>query len=142
MNEQNNKCDYEDDFIFDLHNYEYKKMLEKADNVVLGFVAATGVTGAVPIPFSDAPLLVAEQVTMMLSINAIFKINVSKDALKSLVTAVLGVGGATFIGKTIVANVLKLIPAQGLLQVVQYLLLQQDLLLSLLARHILRYAKQ
>lgn len=113
MNEQNNKCDYEDDFMFDLQNFEYKQMLEKADNVVLGFVAATGATGAIPIPFADAPLLIAEQVTMMVSINAIFKFNVSKDALKSLVTAALGVGGATVIGKTIVANVLKLIPGAG-----------------------------
>lgn len=113
MNEQNNKCDYEDDFMSDLQNFEYKQMLEKADNVVLGFVAATGATGAIPIPFADAPLLIAEQVTMMVSINAIFKFNVSKDALKSLVTAAIGVGGATVIGKTIVANVLKLIPGAG-----------------------------
>ncbi len=113
MNEQNNKCDYEDDLMSDLQNFEYKQTLEKADNVVLGFVAATGATGAIPIPFADAPLLIAEQVTMMVSINAIFKINVSKDALKSLATAAIGVGGATVIGKSIVANVLKLIPGAG-----------------------------
>jgi len=38
---------------------------------------------------------------------------INKDALKSLLTAALGVGGATVIGKTIVANVLKLIPGAG-----------------------------
>ena len=113
MNEQNKKFEYEDDLMSDLQKFEYKQMLEKADNVVLGFVAVAGATGAIPIPFADAPLLIAAQVTMMVSINAIFKFNVSKDALKSLVTAAIGVGGATVIGKTIVANVLKLIPGAG-----------------------------
>ncbi len=97
----------------DLQGYEYKEMFEKADNVVLGFVAATGVTGAIPVPFADAPLLIVEQVAMMASINAIFKFNVSKDTLKSLATAAIGVGGATVIGKTIAANLLKLIPGAG-----------------------------
>lgn len=113
MNDQNNKCDYEDDFMSDLHGFEYTKMLEKADNVVLGFVAATSATGAIPIPFADAPLLIGEQVAMMGAINLIFKFNVSKDTLKSLATAAIGVGGATVIGKTIVANILKLIPGAG-----------------------------
>lgn len=105
--------DYEDDLIDDLQGYEYKQMLEKADNTVLGFVAATTATGAVPIPFADAPMLIAEQVAMMVAINTIFKLDISRDALKSLATAVLGVGGATLIGKTVAANLLKLIPVAG-----------------------------
>jgi uncharacterized protein (DUF697 family) len=113
MNEQNQSHDYEDDLMSDLQDFEYKKMLEKADNVVLGFVAATGATGAIPIPFADAPLLISEQVTMMIAINAVFEFNISKDALKSLATAAIGVGGATVIGKTIAANMLKLIPGAG-----------------------------
>ena len=79
MFEQNNKRDYEDDFVSDLQGYEYKEMLEKADNVVLGFVAATGATGVIPIPFADAPLLITEQVTMMVAINTIFKFNINTD---------------------------------------------------------------
>ena len=105
--------EYEDDYINDLQGYEYRKMLEKADNVVLGFVASTGATGAVPIPFADAPLLIAQQVAMMAAINAVFEFNVSKDALKSLATAAIGVGGATVIGKTLVSNALKFIPGVG-----------------------------
>ena len=104
---------YEDELIADLQGYEYKEMLEKADNVVLGFVAATGATGAIPIPFADAPLLIGEQVAMMAAINAVFKMDVGKDVLKSLATAAIGVGGATVLGKTIVSNVLKLIPGVG-----------------------------
>ena len=36
---------YEDDLFADLQDYDYKEMLEKADNIVLGFVAATSATG-------------------------------------------------------------------------------------------------
>jgi len=111
--ENNNNRDYEDDLMSDLQNFEYKEMLEKADNVVLGFTATTGATGAIPIPFADAPLLVLQQVAMMLAINDIFKFDISEDALKSLATAVIGVGGATVVGKTIVANALKFIPVAG-----------------------------
>lgn len=113
MKENNNIHDYEDDLLSELNDLEYTEMLEKADNVVLGFVAATGATGAIPIPFADAPLLVGEQVAMMVAINAIFKFDVSKDALKSLATAAIGVGGATVVGRTIVANALKFIPGVG-----------------------------
>lgn len=104
---------YEEEYLKDQQQYEYNKMLEKADNAVMTAVAATTATGAIPIPFADAPLLIGEQVAMMVAINAIFKIEVEKDALKSLVTATLGVGGATLLGKTIATNLIKLIPGAG-----------------------------
>lgn len=104
---------YEEEYLKDQQQYEYNKMLEKADSVVLTAVATTATTGAVPIPFADAPLLIGEQVAMMLAINNIFKIEIQKDALKSLITAVLGVGGATLLGKTVASNLLKFIPGAG-----------------------------
>jgi uncharacterized protein (DUF697 family) len=104
---------YEEEYLKDQQQYEYNKMLEKADNAVMAAVAATTATGAIPIPFADAPLLIGEQVAMMVAINTIFKIEVEKDALKSLVTAALGVGGATLLGKTIATNLIKLIPGAG-----------------------------
>lgn len=104
---------YEEEYLKDQQQYEYNKMLEKADNAVMTAVAATTATGAIPIPFADAPLLIGEQVAMMIAINAIFQIEVEKDALKSLVTAALGVGGATLLGKTIATNLIKLIPGAG-----------------------------
>ncbi|MDR1320703.1 MAG: DUF697 domain-containing protein [Gracilibacteraceae bacterium] len=97
----------------EMQDFEYKEMLKKADNVVLGFVAATGATGAIPIPFADAPLLIGEEVAMMIAINSVFQFNVSRDTLKSLATAAVGVGGATVIGRTVVANALKFIPGVG-----------------------------
>lgn len=113
MDERKTTYNYEDDLIIDLQEYEYKEMLEKADNVVLGFVAVASATGAIPIPIADAPMLIGEQVAMMAAINAVFEMNVSKDVLKSLATAAIGVGGTTVIGKTVAANLLKLIPGAG-----------------------------
>ena len=107
------KSDYEDDFLEELQEYEYKEMFEKANNIVLGFVASTTATGAVPIPFADAPLLVGQQVAMMVAINKGFGFDVKRDALQSLVVAALGVGGATVIGKTVASNLLKLVPGAG-----------------------------
>lgn len=114
MNENNTTTgSYEDDLLSDLKQYEYKEMLEKADNVVLSFVGITGATGAIPIPFADAPILIGEQVAMMTAINAVFKMNINKDILKSLATAAIGVGGATIIGRAIASNLLKLVPGAG-----------------------------
>lgn len=111
--EQTDKQDYEDDFLEDIREYEYEEMFEKANNIVLGFTASTGATGAVPIPFADAPLLIGQQVAMMIAINSVFGFDIERDALTSLATAALGVGGATVIGKTVVSNLMKLIPGIG-----------------------------
>ena len=109
----NNHTDYEDDFLEAIQEYEYQEMFEKANNIVLGFTASTGVTGAVPIPFADAPLLIAQQVAMMAAINGVFGFDIERDALTSLATAAIGVGGATVIGKTVASNLLKLVPGAG-----------------------------
>ncbi len=105
--------DYEDDLLKDLYEYEYQEMFEKANNTVLGFVASTTATGAVPIPFADAPLLITQQVAMMIAINNVFGFDIERDTLTSLATAVIGVGGATVIGKTVASNLLKMIPGVG-----------------------------
>ena len=111
--ETNDKMDSEDDFLEDIQEYEYQEMFEKANNIVLGFTATTGATGAVPLPFADAPLLIGQQVAMMMAINGVFEFDIDRDALASLATAVIGVGGATVIGKTVVSNLLKFIPGVG-----------------------------
>ncbi|MCM1263560.1 MAG: DUF697 domain-containing protein [Butyrivibrio sp.] len=109
----NDNNDYEDDYLNDIQEYKYQEMFEKANNIVLSFTTSTGVTGAVPIPFADAPLLIAQQVAMMVAINSVFEIDIKRDALKSLATATIGVSGATVIGKTVASNLLKLIPGGG-----------------------------
>ena len=93
MSETNFTEQWAEDFAKDQQKLELEEMLAKADNIVLGFVASTGATGAIPIPFADAPLLIAQQVAMMGAINAVFHITVSKDVLKSLAMAAIGVSG-------------------------------------------------
>jgi len=97
----------------ELKRLELVELNEKADNAVAVAVGATAATGAIPIPFADAPLLIGEQVALMATICGIYKINVSKDGLKMLATAAIGAGGATVVGKTIATGLLKLIPGAG-----------------------------
>ena len=97
----------------ELKELEIVALNEKAENAVAVAVAATAATGAVPIPFADAPLLIGEQVTLMATICGIYGIDVGKDGLKMLAITAIGAGGATVVGKTIATNLLKMIPGAG-----------------------------
>ena len=92
-------------------NIELKK--GKAQAVVAASSTAAAATGAVPIPFSDAALLVPEQVAMLATITAVFGIPIEKGTLVAIVTATIGTAGTTVLGKTIVSGLLKLIPGVG-----------------------------
>lgn len=69
--------------------------------------------GFAPIPFSDASILVPMQVTMLAHITAIFGLSVDKATIAGLIGAIGGTGGATYAGRFIVSNLLKLIPGAG-----------------------------
>lgn len=97
----------------EIKNLEMIKLNEKAENAVAVAVGATATTGAVPIPFADAPLLIAEQVALMTKICSIYGIKIKEDGLKMLATTVLSAGGATIIGKTVVSNLFKVFPGVG-----------------------------
>ena len=97
----------------ELKALEITALNEKAENAVAVAVAATTATGAIPIPFADAPLLIAEQVALMATICGIYGIDVKKDGLKMLATTALGASGAAIVGKTIATNLLKFIPGAG-----------------------------
>jgi len=90
---------------------ESKKKLAHA--AVATAVAASFGEGFAPIPFSDAALLVPTQITMIVSITAIFGIDINKSFLAGFISSTLGAGSATILGKTIVSNLLKLIPGVG-----------------------------
>lgn len=85
----------------------------KAQTLVLATAAASFGEGYIPLPFSDAIALVPTQIAMLASITAIFGINVSENLLKSIVTSLAGTAGTTFVGRTIVSNLLKMIPGIG-----------------------------
>jgi small GTP-binding protein len=80
--------------------------------VALAAVAAAGV-GASPIPGSDAPLIIGAQITMLAQISRAFGLTPDQALLKTLIAALVGTSAATIVGKTIVANLLKLIPVAG-----------------------------
>ncbi len=79
------------------------------------YVAGAFATGFAPIPMSDTPVLIADQVAMIAHITAIFGIPVDKAFLTSTVSALLGTAGATVVGKTVVSNLLKFVPGIGTL---------------------------
>lgn len=75
-------------------------------------LAAAG-EGAAPIPFSDCALLIPTQLSMIASITVIFGFDINKSILTSFLSSTLGTGGTTLLGKTVVSNLLKLIPGAG-----------------------------
>lgn len=77
------------------------------------YIATSFGIGFVPIPFSDASILVPMQVTLLAHITAIFGISMDKATITSLVAAIGGTGGATYAGKYIASNLAKLIPGVG-----------------------------
>lgn len=105
---------YEQDFNSDMQKLKIEEAREaEAKKVVAGCFLTTSATGAIPIPFADAPLLIGQQAAMMAAINKVYEIQMGDEALKSLAAAVLGAGGVTVLGKTIVTNAMKLIPGAG-----------------------------
>ena len=97
----------------EIEDKKLARMDELAVKAVNTAVAATTITGAVPIPFADAPLLIAEQVALMTTIAGIYEINLKKDGLKVVVGQVLGAGGATLVGRTVATSLLKMVPFAG-----------------------------
>lgn len=90
---------------------ESKKKHSQA--AVVTAVAAAFGEGFAPIPFSDAAVLIPTQVAMIASITTIFGMEVNKSVLTGFVSSTLGTAGATVLGKTIVSNLIKLIPGVG-----------------------------
>lgn len=84
-----------------------------AHGVVATAVTASFGEGFAPIPFSDAILLIPTQVTMIASITVIFGLNISKSFITGFVSSTIGAAGTTVLGKTVVSNLLKLIPGVG-----------------------------
>ncbi len=85
----------------------------KASRYVAGYVTAAGAVGAIPIPWSDAPLLAGAQITMLVNITVIFGLPFDDGFAHTIVSSIVGVGGGTLLGRTIVANLLKMIPGVG-----------------------------
>lgn len=75
--------------------------------------AAAGTAGAVPIPFSDAIALAPIQIAMLAAISMAYGLSMSDSFLKTIVASAAGVTGATYAGRAIASNLIKLIPGAG-----------------------------
>ena len=99
-----------------LQNVQIASLAEKkrhAQTVVAATtLTATGV-GAAPIPFSDCVALVPTQLSMIATITVIFGFDINKNILTTFLSSIIGAGGATVLGKTIVTNLIKFIPGAG-----------------------------
>jgi len=85
----------------------------KSQAIVGATVAASFTEGFSPIPFSDAVLLVPTQIGMIASITAVYGLRIDKSTISAIITSLVGTSGATILGKTIAANLIKLIPGAG-----------------------------
>ena len=105
-----------EELIDTLQNVQIASLEEKKRHaqaaVATAAVAAAG-EGAAPIPFSDCALMIPTQLGMIASITVIFGFDVNKSIITALLSSTIGAGGATVLGKTVVSNLLKLIPGAG-----------------------------
>ena len=105
-----------DDLMDTLQNVQIVSLSEKKRRAQAAVATATVVAaseGAAPIPFSDCALLIPTQLAMIASITVIFGFDVNKSILTAFLSSTIGAGGATLLGKTVVSNLIKLIPGAG-----------------------------
>ena len=77
--------------------------------------AAAGTVGAVPIPISDAVVLMPVQVGMLAGVSAIFGVDVTRGRIADLIGALAKTGGTEFAGKSLVQALLKVAPGTELI---------------------------
>lgn len=92
-------------------NLDAKK--KSARKAIAPAVSASFTEGFTPIPFADAALLVPTQVSMIAAITIIYGFEANKRFLTAFMSATIGPLLATGLGRTLSANLLKLIPGAG-----------------------------
>lgn len=105
-----------DELMDTLQNVQIASLAEKKKRAQAAIATATLAAageGAAPISFSDCALLIPTQLGMIASITVIFGFDVNKSILAAFLSSTLGAGGATLLGKTVVSNLVKLIPGVG-----------------------------
>ena len=90
-----------------------RRKLDAANRAVLPFVTAAFAEGFSPLPFADAALLVPTQLAMMARLTVVFGIPIERSMLAAVLSGALGTGGATLIGRSLVASIFKFLPGVG-----------------------------
>ncbi|TYS69950.1 GTP-binding protein [Sutcliffiella horikoshii] len=91
------------------------KKVKEARNWSTGYIAGSFGAGFTPVPFAQATVIVPIQIGMLAHITTIFGISLDKSLISGIVASIGGSGGATFLGRYIVGNLLKFIPGIGTL---------------------------
>jgi len=84
-----------------------------AHRIVIAAALSAGGVAAVPIPFSDAALLVPIQIGMLAGISATYGIDMTQAALMTMISSIVGAGGAVLAGRAIAGALLKMVPGAG-----------------------------
>jgi uncharacterized protein (DUF697 family) len=90
-----------------------KHKLNRAQAIIGTSAAVAAGIGAIPIPFADAALLVPTQIGMLAGISVVWGLSLTSGFLYTVVTSAAGATGATYTGRMIAGNLLKLIPGAG-----------------------------
>lgn len=90
-----------------------KEKKEASEEIIHWASGAAAAAGATPIPFADAAVLVPIQVGMIGKITSLYDIDLTKSIITGIVSALAGAAGATYLGRTIATNLIKLIPGAG-----------------------------
>ncbi|MBF2089537.1 MAG: 50S ribosome-binding GTPase [Synechococcales cyanobacterium K44_A2020_017] len=90
---------------------ELKKTQSHA--IVAGATASALSLAAIPIPFSDAIVIVPIQVGMLAGISATFGLSMDKSLLSTLLGSIIAGTGGTLVRRSIVSGLLKMIPGAG-----------------------------
>lgn len=105
-----------DELIDTLQNVQKASLAEKqikAHAIVASAMITAAGEGAIPIPFADCAVLIPTQIAMITSITMVFGLEVNQSIITAFLSSTIGAGGATLLGKTIVQNLVKLIPGIG-----------------------------
>lgn len=86
---------------------------KKAHKIISRTVKTAFGEGFAPVPVSDATLLIPTQISMIARITNIFGLDVSRSYLVAFIGSTIGTGGATVLGRSVVANIMKLVPGLG-----------------------------
>lgn len=86
---------------------------KKANAAINYAVLANFAQGFIPVPYADAPSMVATQTAMLAKITAIYGVDVEQKVLENLMGTTIGVSISTILGRTTASAILKTLPGAG-----------------------------
>ena len=89
---------------------DLERKKRRAATLVKAAAGTALATGATPIPFSDAAILVPLQIGMIARISSVYEISASTSQTATLVGSLMMASGATTAGRWIVSSLLRVVP--------------------------------